>query len=330
MLDNFFKRIPDSIINALGVVSAIITILGALLGVYKAVRLLFAGQLSIASLINGHLVLIFICLFCIWLVYKLIKYRKIQAETREIFSKGYYEVLRGYRNSMGEIEVSNYSKEAVHQLVLKYSTDILDTMCDIFTKLTRQEVSGCIKIIEPRNDLGYSNAKVKTFCRSKNSDSQRTVYDNDSNRNETIVCLNTDFDSIVQPGKSLSCFYQQDLEEYQRQLSKIGEEYRNSNQEWKKYYKATIVAPIRIANVRNPRTELQDSYTILGFLCVDSLSTHAFEASQKMYYQYIIKAFAALLYSVFDVYKDKMGMRDGTIPQSESVNSERTEDNNVQ
>ena len=325
MLDNFLKKIPDSFINALGVISAIITIIGALVTIIKSVRQLLNGQLSFTALVNEHLALGFTVLFSIWLLYKIIKYRKIQAETREIFSRGYYDILRGYRNVMGEIEVSDYSKEAVYQLVYNYSTDVLNTLCDIFYKLTRQKVSGCIKIIEPSSDLEYTNAKVKTFCRSKNSDSRRTVYDNNSTRSDTIVCRNTDFDSIVQPGKSLSCFYQQNLEDYQKQLRKIGEEYRNSNTEWNEYYKATIVAPIRIANKRNSKTKLEDSYTILGFLCVDSLSTHAFEASQRVYYQYIIKAFAALLYSVLDVYKDRMGMRDSNTSQSESDCCKKTD-----
>lgn len=328
MFDNLFKKIPDSFINALGVISAIITIIGALVTVFKAAMQLYNGQLSIASLINEHVAFGFVILFNIWLIYKIIKYRKIQAETREIFSRGYYDMLRGYRNVMGEIEVSDYSKEAVYQLIINYSSDVLNTLCDIFNKLTRQEVSSCIKIIEPSNDLEYTNAKVKTFCRSKNSDSRRTVYDNDSTRGDTIVCRNTDFDSIVQPGKSLSCFYQQNLEEYQKQLKKIGEEYRNSNAEWKEYYKATIVVPIRIANKRNSKTKLEDSYTILGFLCVDSLSTHAFESSQRVYYQYIVKSFAALLYSVMDVYKDRMGMRDGNTTRSNTVHSERKDDSN--
>ena len=306
-LERLLKRVPDSVQNAIGLISGIITIITAITTVIGIVIALTKGSFSISAINKPYVAVVVVCAMNVFLLNKTIKYRKIQAQTREVFSKSYYTLLHDYRNLKGELEVSEYNKYAVYHQIVNFLTNTLDSLCSIFNILTRQEVSACIKIIEPSNNLEYLTAKVKTFCRSKNSDSRRFQYDNDSTRNETIICKNTDFNSIVQPGKTVSCFYKRDLEAYQKQHQDTDDEYLNSNPEWKKYYKATIVVPIRIANKRNANVESQDSYTILGFLCIDSLSTHAFEESQEKYYTRIVKAYAALLYSVLDVYKNKIG-----------------------
>ena len=87
-----------------------------------------------------------------------------------------------------------------------------------------------------------------------------------------------------------------------------------------------LVAPIRIANKRNPKVPEEQSYTIRGFLCVDSLSKHAFEDSQREYYQHIVKAYAALLYSILDIYKIRVeDIQKSSQQPDESLFDERTE-----
>ena len=306
-LDNLLKKVPDSVLNAIALISGIITIFPAIFSLIRIIISLIKGSFSISTISKPYVAVVMVCALNVLLINKILKYRKIQAQTRSVFSKSYYSLLHDYRNLKGELEVSEYDKNAVYHKIVNFSTNTLDSLCSIFNILTRQEVSACIKIIEPSNNLEYATAKVKTFCRSKNSDSRRFQYDNDSTRNETIICKNTDFSTIVQPGKTVSCFYKRDLVAFQKHHQDTDEEYLNSNPEWKKFYKATIVAPIRIANIRNSKVKSEDSYTILGFLCIDSLSTHAFEESQETYYTKIVKAYAALLYSVLDVYKNKIG-----------------------
>lgn len=68
-----------------------------------------------------------------------------------------------------------------------------------------------------------------------------------------------------------------DLEEFQ---GKKG--YKNSNAFWQKFYKTTIVAPIRIEsqlinNQQQGASKKIDTYNILGFLCVDSKKVAAFK-----------------------------------------------------
>lgn len=303
--DDILKRIPDSALNVIGLLSGIITILNILPILVKSIRMVLAGTFSFSQLTSLRVSAIFLILFCIWLLFKTFKYRKVQAETREIFSQGYYNLLRSYRNTMGEVQVAQKQSEDSLRIIRDFIQDTLDVLCDVLNKLSRQKISSCVKIIEPGEKLDYLNAKVYTFCRSKNSDPQRAAYDNAS-RKDVLICDNTDFNKIVEPGKSVGCFYCPDLVSYKKGLRKIGEDYDNSNNRWEDFYKSTIVVPIRIANERNPNNELKDSYTILGFLCVDSKSTHAFEESQKAFYEPIVKAFAALLYPVLELYKLKV------------------------
>lgn len=302
-LDGMLKSIPDSVLNVIGLLSGIITIVNVVPILIKAIRLLLSGNFSFSQITSLRALFIFLLMFCTWLLFKTVKYRKVQAETREIFSQGYYNLLRNYRNVIGDIQVAQKRSEDSLLIIRVFIVQALDVLCDILFKLTRQKVSSCVKIIEPAEDLDYLNASVYTFCRSSNSDPQRTVYDDECRKRKILICDNTDFNKIVEPAKSVSCFYAPDLIAYKKGLRKIGDDYDNTNSHWEKFYKSTIVVPIRIANQRNPNNELENSYTILGFLCVDSKSTHAFEESQKSFYKPIVKAFAALLYSVLELYK---------------------------
>lgn len=305
-VNDLLKSIPDSALNAIGLLSGIITISSLIPILFKMIGMITKGTFSIAVFSNIHIAFILLLLFCIWLLYKTFKYRKIQAETRELFSQSYYDLLRNYRNTMGEIEVAQKKSEDSLRLMKDFIRLTLNVLCDVFYTLSRQKVSSCIKIIEPGEDLDYINARVVTFCRSSNSDSERQAYDERNRDRNTLICDNTDFNNIVEPGKSKSCFYCSDLIAYQKKIKKLGDRYNNTNTEWADYYRATIVVPIRIANQRNPNNDLNTSYTILGFLCVDSMSTHAFEESQKAFYTAIVKGFAALLYSILDIYKRKI------------------------
>ena len=274
-INDLLKSIPDSVLNAIGLISGFITISSIIPITVKMLGMILKGTFSISVLSNMHFAFILLLLFCIWLLYKIFKYRKIQAETRELFSQSYYDLLRNYRNTMGEIEVAQKKSEDSLRLMKDFICTTLNVLCNVFFILSRQKVSSCVKIIEPGKDLDYINARVMTFCRSSNSDSQRQAYDERNRERNTLICDNTDFNNIVEPGKSQSCFYCPDLIAYQKSLKKLGERYDNTNPDWEDFYRATIVVPIRIANQRNPNNELETSYTILGFLCVDSMSTHA-------------------------------------------------------
>lgn len=181
-----------------------------------------------------------------------------------------------------------------------FAVNVLDNLCSLLKTLTRKEVSACVKIINPNDNLTFDSATVSTFCRSSNSNPERFILDETYLEVEYIKD-NTIYNEIVSPGRSQGSFYECDLREYVRSLEKKGEKFLNTNPEWQKYYESAVVVPIRFLNRRSPKDTDQDSYTLLGFLCVDSMSRNAFLQSKQAYYTSIIRAdadaFAVILWN---------------------------------
>ncbi len=92
--------------------------------------------------------------------------------------------------------------------------------------------------------------------------------------------------------------------QYAKDLEKAGKVYRNTTEHFEKYYRGTIVAPIRIKRSRLYYLNDSAGYDIIGFLCVDSLSVNAFrnKRDEKNDYSNIVKAFAAEIYIVLNKY----------------------------
>ena len=87
----------------------------------------------------------------------------------------------------------------------------------------------------------------------------------------------------------------------------------NTTPNWDRHYRLTIVAPIRISKSRvfvedkkamSPSAKDNNAYFIVGFLCVDSMSTDVFVKSEEKYYCHIIKSYAALFYTFFKLYRE--------------------------
>ena len=97
--------------------------------------------------------------------------------------------------------------------------------------------------------------------------------------------------------------FQEALSEYKKELEKIGKTYRNTNENWSKYYQGTIVVPIRIEFKRLYHQKKNESYHIIGFLCVDSMSTDAFTEEQENYNVDIVKSYADIIYLLLSQYK---------------------------
>ncbi len=68
-------------------------------------------------------------------------------------------------------------------------------------------------------------------------------------------------------GDSSSGFYQGNLLEYAKRLEEAGKAYRNTTEQYWKYYKGTIVAPIRVARERLHYMDSDDDFDVIGF-CV--------------------------------------------------------------
>ena len=92
--------------------------------------------------------------------------------------------------------------------------------------------------------IDAEKAKLVTFCRSENSDTDRENYE--KHGHEIFYKYNTDFWEIVSKEFDKDYFYQGDLERYAKQLEAVGKKCRNTNEQWSRYYKGTISVSIRI------------------------------------------------------------------------------------
>jgi len=165
----------------------------------------------------------------------------------------------------------------------------------VFSKFLRAEVCICIKIImaESYMDEHYDKWQIKTIARSTSTKPIRKDKDNTS----VLVSKNSDFQTIIkssQPerltGFDRSNFLAPNLPNLKETWAKEGVSYNNSTEQWKKDYRSTIVAPIRI-NIEQAAQVIKEQkfYTctdaengpedyakvtehhIVGFLCLDSM-----------------------------------------------------------
>ena len=229
----------------------------------------------------------------------------------------YYTLHRGFRNTINTIE--KYHKEDTKTTddilkqtenisvpVIRFTQDLLDCLTDIFTQLTGEKVCACVKIMVDKdfNRVDYNDAYVRTFLRSRNTSQDRMSY-HDAHPHDVKLCDNTDFMEVVSAERlnKSSCFYQGNLEEYDKGLRKFNLEYRNTTKDYISFYKGTIVAPIRIANQYIFYTDREEGYNTIGFLCIDSESTAAFPLECEKEYTDIMRSFAAILYNVLSKYQ---------------------------
>lgn len=209
----------------------------------------------------------------------------------------YFDVMHSYKkNTLNE-----------HWLAKTYQIElpkILDNLCSVMTAYTSYEVSACIKLItykDPEDTIDLDNATLVTFCRSTNSDHNRSSYESSS----TPILLhdNTDFFEVVSKNFEKTYFYQNNLIAYDKQLQQNGERYRNSNPNWSSYYRGTIVVPIRIQYEKLYHLKQDDAYHIIGFLCVDSMSTDAFTKKHEKYNVDLVYAYADVIYILLGQYR---------------------------
>lgn len=305
----FAEQIPYWVYNLLSLVSSVITILGAL-GGYLIIRQIPNVEIRV------YWIIIVVFLFCLILLLfiKMRKYHTIAMQLRKQFSKNYYWYLHDFRNIYFDM-LKHYKEnerkdtiELVTKDTQKFLTSALDMLTSIFDACTGEETFACVKLIENNGDkkIDRDAARVYTFCRSSNTDRERIENDNSKNKKGVLICENTDFYEIVgsrtEPPQPF--FYQGDLLKYAKDLEKVGKKYKNTRKDFDKYYKATIVAPIRVHKEHQHFSVDKDAYDIIGFLCLDSLSTNAFrnDDEYREIYSNIVKSFADEMYVVLSKY----------------------------
>ena len=240
------------------------------------------------------------------------KYRKLLMLSRHSVSEGVYKFLHDFRNlyfgltkthKNGEDSVSTLTRE-----VKEYTINSLNELCNIFNSFTRKKICASIKLIETEDgefhkEIDIDKATVKTFARSSNMDLNRG--ERDKSRVGPKLKEDTAFVNIINSfeNNSKSYFYKQDLEKYSKAMSEAGTEYKSCTNNWRQFYRGTIVVPIRIAHEHLSYTTENTCYDVIGFLCIDSLSKNAFLKNQERYNCLLAKAFAAEMYVVLSKYR---------------------------
>lgn len=295
-------NIPIGLINIITLISGFATILSTVLTIVACFK---------SNNKNSHLtiflILCIICiiLFCIILFFRMKKYQKIAIDrlsSSKQFHKLTHESRDLYYDTLHVYKIGQLNVEGLTNLYTSKLTCILDVLCDTLKKHTTKDVSACIKLIRYNDseETINKNAKIETFCRSVNSSTNRGEYES---THEIILSENTDFLEIIDENIEKNYFYQPSLSAYDKALKENNKSYENTNNNWSEYYEGVIVVPIRIETKKLYHIKRNNSYHIIGFLCVDSKSTDAFTKKLENYYVEIVKSFSDIIYILLGQYK---------------------------
>ena len=296
-MEKFFNKIPLWIINALSIISGILTIITTFFtffSFYKGwsniYKFIFAGLLS----------------FIILLILRMRKYQKIAFERQLKTSFVYHKLTHTSRDLY--FDVMRYHKDKTENIRILTDTYksqlsiLLSHLCDMMEKYCGQKTSSCIKLIA-HPDAKIDDITLTTFCRSTASDTTRGIYET---HHEINLVDNTDFLYIVDPNRdsNKNYFYQGNLKDYAKEIKKQqGKQYRNTNPNWEDDYIGTIVVPIQIEHKRLYDSTLEESLHIIGFLCIDSKSSSAFLKRQEKANVDMLKSFADIIYILLSQYQ---------------------------
>lgn len=302
-LQKKFHNIPLWFINILTVVSGIVTIITPIITIISSFKSGFSPQKWI------YITITLLALLNVIQFLRIRKYRYISTNQMEKTSDSYHHFLHEARNLYFDI-MHSYKKKTLttsglSEIYKEHLRALLDQLCIIMNALTERKISACIKLISYGDDeevIDADKAKLVTFCRSANSNTDRENYE--KHGHEILMKDNTDFWEIVSKDSDKDYFYQGNLEKYAKEMQKLGKRYRNTNENWAEYYKGTIVVPIRIEFKKLYHLKKDDDeFHIIGFICVDSPSADAFTEKQETYNVDTVKAFADMIYILLGQYR---------------------------
>lgn len=151
---------------------------------------------------------------------------------------------------------------------------LLQELCRILRTISGQDIQACIKLFKP-GDL----QTLTLFCRSKQLIKNRETYEGSPIllKDNSLLEL-----AMKNPAK---CAYVADIVLLKQELESQGETFKHTNKHWDKLYKSTVIVPILRYNTRKDHLDSNSSNNtksqVIGFLCIDSLSTIAFSKKNK-------------------------------------------------
>jgi len=282
-----------------------------------------AGTASIAGIIvpiwKGKpylslvcLVLIGIIIYLIITIYGLterIKYiiRNYIRNTVENIGEGQHKFFHQYRNYIAQMSRGDYDTDETFEMLVK---SICDYVEDFFRTLLGTKVSVCIKSVvneTPMNDDDDVNTwQIRTLARSAASKIDRSINDNTT----VSVKDNTDFQMILTEHNHhfASANLKKTIDAYRKEKN---DGFRNSTENYLEKYKSVIVVPIRIkselvsSSISIPMNTSNKTHYVIGFLCIDSLSTFDNDGELFKSATDFAKAFGDSLYTLFEIFYEK-------------------------
>lgn len=258
------------------------------------------------------LICVFLSVIVLILRFKIKQYKQSLRIRFDSDSNSYYNILHDFRNYYFDVlsyhKSGKLNKSFLTSITKTYLISMLDKLCDIFHAYTGSDFDACIKIIGKENEnvdfdkINEENATVYTFLRSGKMKPARV---GSVNNDPVLISKNTDFQYIISPPDFYrkKYFYEQNLQKFDEYLMKQHRErYQNTTEDYWDFYRAALVVPIHIS-----RTHLyfsqKNNYHIVGFLCIDTMSTQAFIPEYEEQFVKIAKSFAAVMYIIMNKYQ---------------------------
>ena len=310
----YWSKVPDWLQDSLSFITSISAFIGLIYGaakvIYKALLQITGNTLPIDF---PWIICILLLIVIVFMRSKIKQYKKSLWTRLENDAGSYYSVLHDFRNFYFDILTNHKNKKLspafLTSITQNFLVNMLDKLCNIYAAYTGSTINTCIKLIGKENEeinfdeIDMDNATVYTYARSSNISKMREDASNDK---PVLVKENTDFAYIIKPPSfyKKQYFYEQDLHLFNEALKKHMEEYKNTNTDYWTFYRAAIVVPIRIAHTHLYFTQKTDpkDYHIVGFLCIDTMSTEAFIPEYEEQFIQIAKSFSALIYVVMNKY----------------------------
>ena len=291
------KRIKSNKKNIINVVNNTIGIISGFFGIVEYIT---------SNTIIKSLFLVFASIYIGFLIYKVASYIKNYIDAKQEYIERTIEVGKylhkfehNIRDDMGfgDEEISN------RDFFINLCKSICnDTQSVIASLLDDDKVSVSIKkiITDEFVDTNYLEWQVETIARCSKSDPKR-----DRDSSPKYISENSYLEIIVSPDYVDTVFVSQNLINITTDFIKFyNKQYTNSTKNYLKYYKSTIVVPIRI-EASKIGAELAGTlpnnlqYYVIGFLCIDSLKTY--DDSQLFYAaEEFSKTIADSIYKLFE------------------------------
>jgi hypothetical protein len=288
----------------------LVTSLASVAGI---VALIFGSQ------VISYIALVYFVLYSLFIVWFITKKYFSMKEYKEILNSEHALFLREigerqhnffheYRNHVADMSMLVFDTSNAERVFKVKVETICDNIYDFFSTLLKTEVSVCIKriVTETLMNSDINTWQVITLARNTKCTGRRSQNDDIP----VLVSDNTDFQTILAEGSEQEDWFAcTNLENIDIKYRKKGQTFKNSTPYYIEKYKSVIVVPIRIksefisASVSSliPTTPAK-RYHVIGFLCIDSLSTFDNKIELFETAVYFLRAFGDSIYTLLELF----------------------------